>query len=144
MPRPWYRSMLFWLGLPFPPFLAWIWWDSMQTGRGWDWVRPGRSIFFSHGGGLLRFGTCDTGGKTTSPPFQTWEWSLDSLDRLHWLQPPAIQTDKSIELVVLEIPHWTALLLYLLLWLVGLALWQRRKHRHHQQMITAMPPREGD
>ena len=30
MMRPWYRSRLFWLGLPGLVFLLWCWWDSMQ------------------------------------------------------------------------------------------------------------------
>ena len=105
MPRPWYRSALFWLGLPFPPFLVWLWWWSMQGGRGWDWVRPGRSIFFSHGCGQLRFGTCDTSQKATTPTFQTWDWGLEYLERIHWFQWPGIESDKSMDLFVLEIPH---------------------------------------
>ena len=30
MIRPWYRSRLFWLGVPGLVFLLWLWWDSMH------------------------------------------------------------------------------------------------------------------
>jgi hypothetical protein len=36
MIRPWYRSRLFWLGLPGLVFLMWLWGDSMKMGR-WVW-----------------------------------------------------------------------------------------------------------
>lgn len=131
MPRPWYRSMLFWLGLPFPPFLAWLWWWSMQGGRGWMFVRPGRSVFFSHGGGTLRFGTDDASLKDTSATIDSWTWTLDNLDRIAWFQIPALERSAEDHSYVLVIPHWLAILLYVAAWIGALVAWQRHKRRCH-------------
>lgn len=141
MPRPWYRSLVFWLGIPFPPFLGWLWWWSMQIGRGWQWVLPTRSIFFSLGGSTLRFGTDDASLKATDLGLDAWEWDLAScLETVRWFPPPGLETDFSIDQVVLVIPHWLAILLFTAAWLGTLAAWQRRKRRLHQACATTGCP----
>lgn len=48
MIRPWYRSRLFWLGVPGLVFLMWLWWDSMNHSTtiwlSWEGVSDG-SVF---------------------------------------------------------------------------------------------------
>jgi hypothetical protein len=55
MIRPWYRSRLFWLGLPGLVFLMWLWRDSMRMGR-WVWCNDShRSTWVGVIGGTIDF-----------------------------------------------------------------------------------------
>lgn len=127
--RPWYRSLLFWLGLPGAPFIVWAWVQSMASGRGMQWVGTGRSFFLSHGASSLRFGTDDASRKAPLHGFNEWEWDLALIEPLAWFPPPALKRLPEYSEVVLLLPHWLGLGLYLAAWLGGLALWQARKRR---------------
>lgn len=69
MIRPWYRSRLFWLGLPGLAFLLWAWWDSGKSYSGITWVRS-RSLvsLYLSGGRLCLVATDETPVPTFSGP----------------------------------------------------------------------------
>jgi len=52
--RPWYRSRLFWLGVPGLLFLVWAWGDSMRQEASVTRLAPARTVVVSSIGGLLK------------------------------------------------------------------------------------------
>jgi hypothetical protein len=53
MIRPWYRSRLFWLGLPGLAFLLWAGWDSERNFSEMAWVKPKSVVSVYLSGGRL-------------------------------------------------------------------------------------------
>jgi len=133
--------MLFWIGLPLVPFLIWGWWKSMQGGTGIMWLERDRSLYLSHGGGALRVGIDNgqgKGGLSGAPAggeVRRWEWDLEHAEDPGGFPMPGLIHEAEDERRVLLLPHWFGLLVYLLVWLGLLAVWQARKRR-----ATAPPP----
>lgn len=146
--RPFYRCILFWLGIPGLMFLLWVWLPG--TGFTMDWVRAKERIVLAAGGGTIgatyqKFTVSRSGslGFLLPPTGFTSEHSIHQLDPLegivgaphlvvHQLFPPAIQEShvrggtwaSNVTFAV-----WLPGLLYLAIWLGTFAWWQRRKHR---------------
>ena len=43
--KPWYRSLLFWIGAFFAVAILWLWWDSHRRVTGPGWSRPGHYVY---------------------------------------------------------------------------------------------------
>jgi hypothetical protein len=130
MIRPWCRSRLFWLGLPGLLFLLW---GSV------DWSAP-RSFTAQIGDFRLTIGsgarttriTCMTApaGSGFAIAGRTGTPASDLISPL----PQAVRLSKvdlprGSRFVSLKVAYWFLVLLYLPLWLGGLAGWQRHKRR---------------
>lgn len=158
VPRPFYRSRLFWLGLPGLAFLFWIWWDSgghssqcYVTGG-----RSGSSLVAAATveGGCVRlmaqvdeFTASPTGLHFYFDRIQVrdrqfdgplyFEWRIDEDEALGedpaaagWVPSPGATFPKpEVKSVEVAVALWLMILVYL----CGLSLmmlwWQRRKTR---------------
>ncbi len=154
-PRPFYRSILFWLGIPGLIFLIWFWFPG--TGFTVTWVRAKDRIVIASGGGTIgaayqKFTVSrSTGLSFLLPPTGfTLEPRVNQLDphegivgaprlTMRKLFPPAIQEShirggtwaSNVTFAV-----WLLGLLYLPVWLGTFAWWQRRKS-HLLKLHTA-------
>ena len=68
MIRPWYRSRLFWLGLPGLLFLLWAWLAFTDSVIQWRWSRlfPAAEVCLANGGGQLSVSSASMGGSASS------------------------------------------------------------------------------
>ncbi len=145
-PRPFYRSRLFWLGLPGLVFLLWGWWDSGAYPSHLSWSTTSRTFWVGHENGGIVSGTINS----TNPnnhgipqgfKFRRWEanaphifsWSLPQ--PLLWQHNvtnyslPSISRNLGVETRRLEVAYWLAILIYLTPWIAALWWWQHRKSR---------------
>ncbi|MEK7951675.1 hypothetical protein [Luteolibacter soli] len=147
MPCPFYRSRLFWYGVPGLVFLLWVWWDS----GGWNshvrWERPGKVRYVG-----VRMGGVQWGSSTLRenyPPgpsdFPVVRGELPAEDgsapagkrgrRFDF--PPLIKTvveERSrggmvMDLVTGEIALWGIVGCHVMVWVGMVFWWQRRKGR---------------
>jgi hypothetical protein len=151
VPRPFYRSRLFWLGLPGLVFLLWTWWDSGQHFSGVTWQRPSETIEINVAAGrlcMVSYRDPDEGAGQLPAPVQ---YSVDrrvmitaSLPEAG-VRPRQFDTPRAIERLTgsaeddpfgasyetrgIEVACWLLLLVYLFLWSTALLTWQRRKSR---------------
>lgn len=143
MIRPWYRSVLCWLGIPGLLFLLWGWLADPMAGSSMtvtlgnfrltagDWSRVGRISWEVYG----------SGGRLSSQGIRTSSSRLGSNQvelRDRQVFAPAfrheVREDDSTPVGLRRIPqvrvaYWLLLLLYLLAWGALLARWQHRKVR---------------
>jgi hypothetical protein len=161
MIRPWYRSRLFWLGLPGLLFLCWAWNRSNSTraithlgpSSGWAGSGHGNFLWFrvrTKGDELigldLRNGQASEeqyfnssspkyavprGSTVTSPVSPAPPWFPEP----RW-QAARLAAGTSL---YASLPYWLLIVGYATLWLGGLAFWQRRKARLLKRH-TAPPP----
>ena len=126
-PRPFYRSRLFWLGLPGLVFLLWGWWLSMG-----NWSAASSR-------GSLGWGIAQSKGEVIvwwrSGEGPNWK----DFDAEHSEIPEkdaseirnyiifVRETEPGFRLVFF--PYYWLVLAYTATWLLTLALWQRRKSR---------------
>ena len=45
--KPWYRSLLFWLGVFVAMSFLWLWWDSHRHPAGPVWSKPGHAVYLA-------------------------------------------------------------------------------------------------
>lgn len=153
MIRPWYRSVLFWLGIPGLLFLLWGWLADPLAGSGvtvtvgnfrltvGDWSRVGRISWEVYG----------SGGRLSAQGVRTSSYRLEKVQAqmardLQVFAPAVryeVREDDSTPVGLRRIPqvrvaYWFLLLLYLLAWGALLAGWQRRKARL-LKLHTALP-----
>jgi hypothetical protein len=131
--RPFYRSRLFWCGLPVLIFLTWVW---LGTRPHFVWAQHGSRAL------LVLVGT-DSGTyrlawtRRLSPTIRftaTGFRKVTSTQKPAPLFPAAIghQTDETPGIrrsTEIRIAHWLAVASYLVLWLTACGLWQYRKRR---------------
>lgn len=117
MPRPWHKSLIFWLGLPGLLFLLWAWVDS-QTHRAVVVTGiPGRIALVQTRNQVSltlmpdRGGTFFAIGGITHRPYMATDEAPDP--RFPPLRFRWVRHGDSRELLL---PHWHLLLLYLSLW----------------------------
>lgn len=139
MIRPWYRSSLFWLGLPGLAFLAFAWFHSYRVAEGLRYVEKHRQWTLASTGGYLCLVHLEA-----ERPHSTFVGGLG------WRTGPGnTRTDgdlplfgapvvwdrfnpKTYSLVVsrsLGIAHWLLLATYLGAWVLALAGWRRHQRR---------------
>jgi hypothetical protein len=151
MIRPWYRSRLFWLGLPGLVFLLWVWRDSGAYSSYCQAYRPGRDaeLIVDVSKGLIMLQIPAYLPENLSP--RGWEASFFrsplTADEFHLAQRHrkpqfdlrvAFLWEKSqwgdplepdLRCIVMWIGWWLVVLAYTVPWLAMLTLWQRRKAR---------------
>ncbi len=121
-PRPFYRSRLFWLGLPGLVFLLWGWWMSMGYFSG---MMVGHGSLF-----VMQAKASIVAGWVVTSPI---DWTV--FDSTH----EQLTVSDVEELPVMReliangsyalIPYYLPVLAYTATWLLTLAWWQRRKSR---------------
>lgn len=149
MIRPWYRSRLFWLGLPGLAFLLWAWRDSSTFSSGL--FRSGHlevhcakqylgavefSYFPAHWEtGPKRFDTCRTEYERVVDERFPMVGAYTFPEAVHaYHRPPSRFSERGI-----RIAHWLILTVYVLAWGGAVTGWQRRKS-HLLKLHSASPP----
>jgi hypothetical protein len=163
-PRPFYRSRLFWLGMPGVLFLLWAWGRSnvvrhkANLGQsGWVWSSQGKlcwhDVNVAAGAWEVtvdyREGTLSVNpqeefvtrcGFGLSPSLIS-RTTVMIADR-RWFPPPrweVRQLDASSSYRLISLPYWMMTGGYAVLWLGGLSAWQRRKSRVWKTSTTSPP-----
>ena len=133
MIRPWYRSLLFWFGVPGLVFLFWGWQDSGKAIRTMTWNGRGSARQVGQWNGsigvvyiadpALYRGPMHRVGfhRSEMPAVYRDECSLGSFV----FAPLFSSLDDPHS--VMRIPYWVAIALYLIAWLAALVWWQHRK-----------------
>jgi hypothetical protein len=156
MIRPWYRSRLFWLGIPGLMFLLWAWAKSHGTemltclgaSGGWGGSGYGKLMWFrveTKGDALvgldLRNGqvcpqadTFFTSAPALAAPRFNTSFTSPLLPEPQWFPAPGwrSETVDAGSYLFLSLPYWLVTGLYGCAWVAGLVGWQWRKHRLHQ------------
>jgi hypothetical protein len=125
-PRPFYRSTLFWLGLPGLLFLLWAWWVSYGH-TSWAGFMGPRPWWIGQAAGEV----VAAWNRRGSP--ELWNFAADYLEIPvsnppgwhRWPREPIFRP--GFRCVV--IPYYAVILAYVTTWLLTLAWWQRRKSR---------------
>ena len=123
--RPFYRSLVFWFGLPLLVFLLWVWWFSMghyivaEFDEAYRW-----QIWLQNGSVDV---TWDSAGW---PDWQQFHWRCGETtglfgSKIFWKAPPTDGPSVHYAFV----PYHRLVLAYAATWLLTLALWRRRKAR---------------
>ena len=124
MPSPWYRSRLFWFGLPGLLGLLWIWFGNLGKATAVCWGNHAAEYCLGWEQGVIAF-IINKGG----PPnvgFYGYHHDLPS-DWEIQIFAPALWLDD--DRVGIYIGDWVLVSAYLIIWIAALVLWQRRKHR---------------
>ena len=149
MIRPFYRSRLFWLGVPGLVFLMWAWWDSGGNTTGVRWYRGREFLRAEVGVGhleLSRTTELKPRKRIILNPFavsrdELYEEETDRTVRRRdrqWDFRPAFERPQPESVDPFEpmfkvsgigIAVWMIVLSYLVLWLGTVWAWQRRKAR---------------
>jgi hypothetical protein len=166
MIRPWYRSRLFWLGLPGLLFLCWAWNHSNSTrvmthlgpSSGWAGSGHGNFLWFrvrTQGDELI--GLDLRNGQASEEPGGPEYFNSSSakfaVSRFHttvtsplspappWFPVPHGRAERLAAgtSLFVSLPYWLLIAGYAALWLGGLACWQRRKVRLLKRH-TSPPP----
>lgn len=135
MNRPFYRSLLFWFGLPGLVFLLWGWQDSGKAVRTMTWNGRGAARQVDQWNGSIRvLYVADPalyGGPMHRFSFHRSEMPAAYRDKRR-LGPlvfaplfPSLESPRAAP----RISYWVVFFLYLMTWIVALAAWQRRKAR---------------
>ncbi len=124
-PRPFYRSRLFWLGLPGLVFLLWAWKGSVGWSKGLAWRHNDFAAFTSTVGGQMIIGTDN--GTSRDQGFKVW--SLRTHHPQEALIIPKIKREAAFAQIYIELPIALLVLLYLAAWSGFVCCWHRRKSR---------------
>jgi hypothetical protein len=144
MIRPWYRSWLFWFGLPGLAMLWWLWLDTPARHFEVKVMGGNSCLRVADSSRLLEIGW--TRDSTLYLPSKVEVIHLmRTEDRLFppalWLSSYGGEHDQVRKWFV---AYWLLILGYLPLWLGSVAWWQRRKERllkaSAAAMLTAPPP----
>jgi hypothetical protein len=130
MPTAWYRSFVFWFGLPVFVFLVWVWFDSMHRSTVANLMIAGEPLRLDNQGGTM--------GASWGSPYlrKSGNWALEfrtsprNLPAPWFPLPSHISPHNLVNAVGhnVKIPHWLLLLGYGGLWqLPWLARYYRRK-----------------
>ena len=150
MNRPFYRSRLFWLGVPGSLFLAWLWIDSTRFTTEVTQRMGTREVYFlSYGGRVQLTATLLTHYSSTSSSIVRVKDSMEA----SWLPPidEVIQVGAEPDPFApdhvggdrkwwgIQLPVWTLIALYGFAWACAVAWWQCRKSRQ-LKLHTAPTP----
>ncbi len=149
MPRPWFRSRLFWLGAVCLIFLVWAWRDSGAHAAGIQWGNPGRLYTVAHFKSSLRFVVSPTTAASIRPGFSSYRNETPDEYRLRprplgfgFAEVVLVRAREDAEEengVVVHFAYWLLVLIFLILWLTALIGWQRRKIRKAAPPEPTMP-----
>lgn len=158
-PRPIYRSMSFWLGLPGLLFLLWTWRDSLTHVAGIHRSVTieclesisGATDFIGYrsGGFWVIVNTMEPHPEASEPrsihrgPIEVDHDELlegltgnQASPRLHWRSPDPDFERGNVGITGFVLPHWLALILYLVAWGAVMTWRQKRSHRMERQLLT--------
>ncbi len=129
MIRPWYRSRLFWLGIPGLMFLMWLWWffpprvfSLDVNGRTYE-VRAFRFVVEFTWSEYPHTKTGDVAVFPIEEEMDRLETGDHLLKRDFQVWPGGHQID------YVSMRAWLPCAVYAVCWLIPLSLWQRRKAR---------------
>jgi hypothetical protein len=145
MLRPWYKSLVFYLGLPVFLFLLWAWADSNfhHSSLRKSGTTPSRTLYYttvianSPGAVWVSHRTRKGNHGKITGPFVLGRAPLQGLRT--WFPAPEYKhlpgatynprvTDKDQAHTLITLPHWLLILLYLALWSLAF-LWRRRRNK---------------
>jgi len=142
VPRPFYRSRLFWLGLPGLFFLlsGWFLFPRTSTEIGWGW--PDQQIWVGDRSGELVIASVQdpssglsigflADGRSHRPPSEVRYFPRAFRREKLWFAPMLLRT--------VSFGYWLLLLGYLAVWLPVLAIWQGRKSRLLKLRAAPLP-----
>jgi hypothetical protein len=142
--RPWYRSRLFWFGLPGVIALLWGWLAFPQASTVIRWQSWETQYWCADRSGVFAVGIV----RDKSTGFQRFSYETDLHDRgLASEETQFFPTAGRRELLSFEdwsqnslsCSYWLLLLVYFAAWLTILCFWQRRKARL-MKLCAAPPP----
>ena len=142
--KPWYRSLLLWLGAFFAVSLLWLWWDSHRHAAGPVWSKPGRSVYLASMNGEISLMNVRSSSFGRDFEFAYGENEGGSLEEMvgdacdRWSFGPlrGAEWERSKNQCMLPIAGykgwfvswWFVFCGYLVTW-VGLMVWYRRRLR---------------
>ncbi len=127
----WYSSRLFWFGLPGLLFLIWAWWAYLRTAHSISCGTEKAEYCLGWGDSDVAFvinrresytgleGSPELGFYTRQEPLGPEDETI--------LFKPALYLDS--DRFGIFVGQWVVVVVYTVLWLGGVALWQRRKFR---------------
>ena len=146
LPRPLYRSRLFWLGVPGLAFLLWVWWDSggYVSYVAYERGNELRQVEVSRGGVLwtyaldlkptghaavrpLRSGRIELAKMGVETTGRRLDFSEAFESEVRMVTVPAFGVEKEVHTVRLAL--WVIVLGYAAMWLGGVFAWRWRKVR---------------
>ena len=147
MIRPWYRSRLFWLGLPGLVFLLWGWADSTRFLSIVKWQSKGVVLGFQSCGNSLRIDSfhCLDPGRPSDLTCDRVPISRLPLAVEHRLFPTAVRfgsihdASNASTTRMLVIAYWVKISAYTAVWIACLAYWQRHKARLNRRAAAELP-----
>lgn len=139
---PWYRSRLFWLGLPGLVFLLWGWLANSHSGY-IGWLGGDHFHTVGHHFGCVEF----TRAVDLGMGFEFGDQGLRNehlVEPPNELWPPAFRFEHEVEpgtqrVSTVRIADWAIVLAYILLWTAGQGRWQRRKARLSRRAAAELP-----
>lgn len=139
MIRPWYRSRLFWLGLPGLAMLLWLWLEKSERHFEVRAMWGNRGWYVADSSRLLEIGW-DHRSSPYSPSKVEIYQRLRDEDRLF---PPALWLSAYGDKLEWDrkwfVAYWLLIVGYIPLWLCGVAGWQRRKRGLLKASTTPRP-----
>ncbi len=126
-PRPFYRSRLFWLGLPGLEFLLWAWWFSMEHNSQARFGGVPVWVTGQSAGEVYVF--WNSAGLPDWRDFHTVHQKMSMEDASEWKRSLSVLERRVVGFRHILFPHYTAVVAYAAAWLLFLACWQRRKSR---------------
>ncbi len=126
-PRPWYRSRLFWLGMPGLVFLLWGWWMSMRHLSGGGYLGAIPWVIAQGGGELCAW--WDSDGSPDQANFGVFHAELPPERAGRWRRNMVGMGNSKPTRHFVAIPYHWVVLAYAVTWLLTLTCWQRRKSR---------------
>lgn len=126
-PRPFYRSRLFWLGLPGLVFLLWGWWLSLGHYSGAGFGGGQNWVIGQMGGEVIARWDADGGPDWVEFGAAHRDMKEGEAQEMKGMLPAVREMFPSYRIVF--IPYYWPVLAYTATWLLTLAWWQRRKTR---------------
>lgn len=128
----WYRSGLFWFGLPGFLYLLWNWGAYLRTPTSVSWGTQKAEYCLGWGDARIGFVIINNEYRTNHSVegpdigFISYQDTLAPADETRFFAPALDLDDFRIGI---HVGSWVAVSLYVVAWLGGVAIWQRRRHR---------------
>lgn len=145
MIRPWYRSRVFWFGLPGFLLLIWVWGAYLRKPVSACWGTQYAQYCLGWGDGLFeyiairyKYSAVLTDGREQGfflidEPFYPEDETIVFASPFGVVQ----DSDGDSKVSGFSVGHWVIVALYTLVWISGLAWWQRRKYLFQQRAVHA-------
>lgn len=136
-PLPFYRSRMFWLGIPVLLFLLWGWWHSMQFLTLWAKKSSWGDVELESFRGSLRVNLLRGKGGAWRGTAGFYHLPVTEVNYIPEPYPAvpryvtftSMQDPKAGSAYHLTLAHWFLISLYAAAWGGAYVMWQRRKRR---------------